>query len=117
MDPEKRRAIASKGGRAAHALGSAHEFTREEARIAGRKGGEAAHAGGRAHEFTPEEAREAGRKGGQARSAARQLTGNGIAAEAHHSNNPMPAPTMPFALQPTTTTPRNPDAPGTANPS
>jgi general stress protein YciG len=68
MDPVKRRAIASKGGKAAHAQGSAHEFTPEEARIAGRKGGEAAHARGTAHQFTSEEAREAGRKGGQARS-------------------------------------------------
>ena len=39
MDPEKQRAIASKGGRAAHAKGTAHEFTPEEAREAGRKGG------------------------------------------------------------------------------
>lgn len=36
---EKRREIASKGGKAAHALGVAHEFTVEEAREAGRKGG------------------------------------------------------------------------------
>ena len=41
MDPELQRAIASKGGRAAHQKGTAHEFTSEEARIAGRKGGEA----------------------------------------------------------------------------
>ncbi len=40
MDPEKQREIASKGGRTAHAKGSAHEFTPEEAREAGRKGGE-----------------------------------------------------------------------------
>src|SRR5438552_6061112 len=65
MDREKQRQIASKGGRAAHAKGTAHEFTPEEARAAGRKGGQAAHAKGTAHEFTPEEAREAGRKGGQ----------------------------------------------------
>ena len=39
MDPEKQRAIASKGGKAAHASGNAHEFTPEEARKAGRKGG------------------------------------------------------------------------------
>lgn len=65
MDREKQRAIASKGGKAAHAKGTAHEFTPEEARAAGRKGGQAAHAKGTAHEFTPEEAREAGRKGGQ----------------------------------------------------
>lgn len=36
--PEKRRAIASKGGKAAHALGRAHKWTSEEAREAGRKG-------------------------------------------------------------------------------
>ncbi len=40
MDTSKQREIASKGGRAAHAKGTAHEFTPEEARQAGRKGGE-----------------------------------------------------------------------------
>src|SRR5712692_7338942 len=65
MNQEKQRAIASKGGKAAHAKGTAHEFTPEEARAAGRKGGQAAHAKGTAHEFTSEEARVAGRKGGQ----------------------------------------------------
>lgn len=65
MDQEKQRAIASKGGHAAHAQGKAHRFTTEEARIAGRKGGEAAHARGTAHEFTAEEARRAGQKGGR----------------------------------------------------
>jgi uncharacterized protein len=64
MSAEKQREIASKGGKAAHAKGTAHHFTPEEARVAGRKGGQAAHAKGTAHEFTPEEAREAGRKGG-----------------------------------------------------
>lgn len=39
MDPEKQRAIASKGGKAAHIKGTAHEFTSEEARAAGKKGG------------------------------------------------------------------------------
>lgn len=42
MDPNKQRAIASRGGKAAHAQGRAHEFTVEEARSAGRKGGNAA---------------------------------------------------------------------------
>jgi general stress protein YciG len=41
MDAAKQRQIASKGGKAAHAKGTAHEFTTEEAREAGRKGGEA----------------------------------------------------------------------------
>jgi general stress protein YciG len=40
MDQEKQREIASKGGKAAHEKGTAHEFTPEEAREAGRKGGE-----------------------------------------------------------------------------
>lgn len=44
MDREKQRKIASSGGRAAHKLGVAHEWTSEEARKAGRKGGVAAHA-------------------------------------------------------------------------
>jgi len=41
MDNEKRREIASKGGKAAHEKGTAHRFTPEEAREAGRKGGQA----------------------------------------------------------------------------
>jgi len=40
MSPEKQREIASKGGRAAHQKGTAHEWTSEEARKAGRKGGQ-----------------------------------------------------------------------------
>lgn len=41
MDSNKQREIASKGGRAAHTQGTAHEWTSEEARQAGRKGGAA----------------------------------------------------------------------------
>lgn len=40
MDPEKQRAISSKGGKAAHEKGKAHIFTPEEAKIAGSKGGQ-----------------------------------------------------------------------------
>ncbi len=40
---ERRKEISSKGGRAAHAQGKAHQFTREEAQAAGRKGGKAHH--------------------------------------------------------------------------
>jgi general stress protein YciG len=65
MEATRQRAIASKGGRAAHEKGTAHEFTSEEARAAGRKGGQSAHSRGTAHRFTSEEAREAGRKGGR----------------------------------------------------
>jgi len=43
MDPERVRAIASKGGVAAHAKGTAHQFSKEEAQNAGRKGGIAFH--------------------------------------------------------------------------
>ena len=39
MTAEKKREIASKGGKAAHALGTAHKWTSEEAQAAGRKGG------------------------------------------------------------------------------
>jgi uncharacterized protein len=40
MDPAKQREIASKGGKAAHRSGNAHEWTSSEAREAGRKGGQ-----------------------------------------------------------------------------
>jgi uncharacterized protein len=45
MSPEKQREIASKGGRAAHLKGTAHEWTSEEARLAGRKGGQISRGG------------------------------------------------------------------------
>jgi len=45
MSPEKQREIASKGGRAAHEKGTAHEWTTEEARSAGRKGGQVSRGG------------------------------------------------------------------------
>jgi general stress protein YciG len=43
MDRNKQREIASKGGKAAHQLGRAHQWTTEEARTAGRRGGIASH--------------------------------------------------------------------------
>lgn len=45
MSPEKQREIASKGGRAAHQKGTAHEWTSDEARTAGRKGGQVSRGG------------------------------------------------------------------------
>jgi len=39
MPPERRREIASKGGRTAHEVGMAHQWNSEEARAAGKKGG------------------------------------------------------------------------------
>jgi len=65
MDPSRQREIASKGGRAAHAKGTAHEFTSDEARVAGRKGGEAV-SRDRAHMSA------IGREGGHSRGRARQ---------------------------------------------
>jgi uncharacterized protein len=78
MNEEKQRAIASKGGRAAHEKGTAHEFTPEEAREAGRKGGEKisrdrAHMsaigrrGGEAVSGDREHMASIGKKGGEAR--------------------------------------------------
>lgn len=72
MDKEKQRMIASKGGRAAHEKGTAHEFNSHEASMAAKKG----HERGTAHEFTPEEARVAGRKGGLARAQNRSRSGS-----------------------------------------
>lgn len=45
MSIEKQREIASKGGRAAHEKGTAHEWTPDEARSAGRKGGQISRGG------------------------------------------------------------------------
>ena len=45
MSPERQKEIASKGGRAAHQKGTAHEWTSEEARSAGRKGGQISRGG------------------------------------------------------------------------
>src|SRR5512138_3737469 len=53
MSPEKQREIASKGGRAAHQKGTAHEWTSEEARSAGRKGGQISR-GGRGRLIDPD---------------------------------------------------------------
>ena len=62
MDAAKQKEIASKGGRAAHSKGTAHEFTSDEARVAGRKGGEAV-SRDRAHMAA------IGREGGHSRGA------------------------------------------------
>lgn len=60
MDPARQREIASKGGKAAHAKGTAHEWSSDEARVAGRKGGEVV-SRDRAHMAA------IGREGGEAR--------------------------------------------------
>ena len=55
MSPEKQREIASKGGRAAHQKGTAHEGTSDEARNAGHKGGQISR-GGRGRLVEPQTA-------------------------------------------------------------
>src|SRR5438270_13181944 len=85
MDQSKQKEIASKGGRAAHAKGTAHEFDSGEARAAGRKGGMAvsrnrdhmAAIGRRGGEARGQRARLASQSGTEGRSsidAARQNT-------------------------------------------
>ncbi len=81
MDTGKQREIASKGGKAAHAQGRAHEFSADEARVAGRKGGEVV-SRDRAHMAA------IGRAGGQARGR------NRATSEAHGSH---PHPESPMA--------------------
>ncbi|HEX7681421.1 MAG TPA: KGG domain-containing protein [Thermoanaerobaculia bacterium] len=54
MDSGKQRDIASKGGKAAHQKGTAHEWTSEEARAAGRKGGMASHRRKQEQQLTPD---------------------------------------------------------------
>ncbi|HEY4013321.1 MAG TPA: KGG domain-containing protein [Polyangiaceae bacterium] len=78
MDRSKQREIASKGGKAAHAQGRAHEFTSDEARTAGRKGGEAV-SQDRAHMAA------IGRSGGQARGRNRAVQGGVSAGGPIHS--------------------------------
>jgi general stress protein YciG len=55
MDRSKQREIASKGGKAAHQKGTAHEWTSEEAREAGRKGGMASHRRKQQQQQTPDQ--------------------------------------------------------------
>jgi uncharacterized protein len=80
MDPAKQREIASKGGRAAHAKGTAHEFTSDEARVAGRKGGEAV-SRDRAHMSA------IGREGGHSRGA-RARASQGTTSDSTRSAGP-----------------------------
>jgi general stress protein YciG len=83
MDPARKREIASKGGRAAHQKGTAHEFTPDEARNAGRKGGltvsrnkdhmaKIGRKGGESVSRDREHMASIGRKGGEAVSRDRQ---------------------------------------------
>lgn len=59
LPPELRRALGSKGGRTAHASGTAYKFTSETASAAGK----IPHERGTAYRWTSEDARRAGQKG------------------------------------------------------
>ena len=74
MDPAKQREIASKGGRAAHEKGTAHQFSANEAREAGKKGGGAVSQD--RHHMA-----EIGRIGGQARGRKQRATAQTAGAE------------------------------------
>lgn len=76
MSREQQRALASKGGRAAHHKGTAHEFSSEEARKAGYLGGKAVSAN-REHMAT------IGRKGGQRAGRALDMQKNRQSSERH----------------------------------
>ncbi len=67
MDRQRRKEIASLGGKAAHAKGSAHQLTTEMAREAGRKGGRTVSA-------NIAYMAEIGRRGGQQKSRLERLT-------------------------------------------
>jgi len=73
MDQSKQKEIASKGGRAAHAKGTAHEFDSSEARSAGRKGGMAV-------SRNREHMAAIGRRGGEARGQRARLASQAGAA-------------------------------------
>jgi general stress protein YciG len=66
MDTQKQREIASKGGKAAHQSGNAHEFTSAEAAAAGRKGGMVV-------SQNTQHMATIGRKGGEARGKNRRI--------------------------------------------
>jgi len=83
MDADQQREIASKGGRAAHEQGTAHEFSPDEARAAGRKGGVSV-SRNRQHMS------EIGRKGGEARGR-KQGRGNGSSASGSSGNGSGPS--------------------------
>jgi hypothetical protein len=73
MTPEKQREIASKGGRAAHQKGTAHEWTSDEARSAGRTGGQISR-GGRGR-LVDDQSPETAAQGAETRATAGALDG------------------------------------------
>src|ERR671918_2283339 len=85
MDPQRKREIARKGGRAAHEKGTAHEFTTDEARAAGRKGGERVSA-------NREHMSRIGRLGGKMSAGRRQAAKSDTDGNSGGDGNPNPEP-------------------------
>jgi general stress protein YciG len=83
MDPAKQKEIASKGGRAAHEKGTAHQFSADEAREAGRKGGGTVSRD--RHHMA-----EIGRVGGQARGRKHRATATAETAAAEKGDSAAP---------------------------
>ncbi len=85
MSTDKQKEIARKGGQAAHARGTAHEFTSDEARAAGRKGGEAVSAN---RNHMAEIGRMGGRRSAGRRAATKRGDGKPVGAKANpdHGN-------------------------------
>ena len=87
MSEDKQRAISSKGGKAAHVKGTAHQFSAEEARRAGRLGGEAvsqnrehmAQIGARGGQIRGQNALQRQRSAGSGEAAASASSGGGSA--------------------------------------
>jgi general stress protein YciG len=110
MDAAKQRQIASKGGKAAHAKGTAHQFTPAEAKEAGRKGGQAVsrnrrhmaeigRRGGEAVSQDREHMAEIGREGGE-RSRGEQEIGMDNRRPTPEAMPPSPSPQIPATPAP-----------------
>ena len=83
MTREQQRAIASKGGRAAHRKGTAHEFSSEEAQKAG-------YLGGKAVSVNREHMAAIGRRGGQRTGRTTEAQKNVPASDQHGINAGIP---------------------------
>lgn len=88
MNQEQQRAIASKGGRAAHRKGTAHQFSSEEARKAGYLGGKVVSA-------NREHMAAIGRKGGQRAGRASDAQRNAQTLDRHLLDAEVSAPPQP----------------------
>lgn len=87
MNQEQQRAIASKGGRAAHRKGTAHQFSSEEARKAGYLGGKIVSA-------NREHMAAIGRKGGQRAGRTAEAHGSSPVSDRHEVHTGIAPPSQ-----------------------